>query len=49
MSITPSFSKYILKFVKNASDTQTHLSFNNGKYNVPDENLDEFYQKYYAQ
>ena len=46
MSVTP-FSKYILNFVKNASDMQTHLSFNNGKYNVPDENLDEFYQKYY--
>lgn len=46
MSITD-FSKYILQFVKNANDKQTHLSFNNGKYNVPDEKFDEFYERYY--
>lgn len=42
-----SFSKYILQFTKNTSINQTHLSFNNGKYNVPDENFDEFYKLYY--
>lgn len=41
------FSKYILQFTKNVSDKQTHLSFNKGKYNVPDEKYDEFYKNYY--
>jgi P4 family phage/plasmid primase-like protien len=42
------FSKYILQFAKNTETWQTHLSFNKGKYNVPDEKYDEFYQKYFA-
>ena len=42
-----SFSKYLLQFTKNASSEQTHLSFNNGKYNVPDDKLDEFYKRYF--
>lgn len=41
------FSKYLLKFSKNADKVQTHLSFNKGKYNVPDENFDEFYSEYF--
>lgn len=41
------FSKYILQFTKNVDERQTHLSFNKGKYNVPDEKYDEFYKKYY--
>jgi P4 family phage/plasmid primase-like protien len=42
-----SFTKYILQFVKDTDKSQTHLSFNNGKYNVPDEKYDEFYSMYY--
>ena len=42
-----SFSKYILQFTKNTENKQTHLSFNNGKYNVPDNKFDEFYNEYY--
>jgi P4 family phage/plasmid primase-like protien len=42
-----SFSKYLLQFTKNATSEQTHLSFNNGKYNVPDDKLDEFYKRYF--
>jgi hypothetical protein len=42
-----SFSKYLLQFTKNATNEQTHLSFNNGKYNVPDNKYDEFYKRYY--
>jgi P4 family phage/plasmid primase-like protien len=42
-----SFSKYILQFTKNVDEKQTHLSFNKGKYNVPDEKYEEFYKKYY--
>jgi P4 family phage/plasmid primase-like protien len=41
------FSQYLLKFVKNTDQKQTHLSFSKGKYNVPDSNFDEFYQKYF--
>jgi hypothetical protein len=41
------FSKYLNQFTKNATNEQTHLSFNNGKYNVPDNNYDEFYKRYY--
>jgi P4 family phage/plasmid primase-like protien len=41
------FSKYILQFTKNTEKHQTHLSFNNGKYNVPDNKFDEFYNEYY--
>jgi P4 family phage/plasmid primase-like protien len=43
-----SFSKYIYQFTKNVDSEQTHLSFNNGKYNVPDSNFDEFYKGYYT-
>jgi P4 family phage/plasmid primase-like protien len=43
-----SFSKYILQFTKNTSIIQTHLSFNNGKYNVPDDKFDEFYKAYWT-
>lgn len=42
-----SFSKYISQFSKNVNDEQTHLSFNKGKYNVPDNKLEEFYKNYY--
>ena len=42
-----SFNKYIIQFTKNANSEQTHLSFNNGKYNVPDNKYDEFYKRYY--
>ena len=41
------FSKYILQFTKNVDQKQTHLSFNKGKYNVPDEKFEEFYKNYY--
>lgn len=41
------FSNYILQFIKNTDKYQTHLSFNKGKYNVPDEKYDEFYKNYY--
>lgn len=41
------FGKYILQFAKDTGSLQTHLSFNKGKYNVPDANFDEFYMKYY--
>ena len=41
-----SFSKYLLQFTKNATNEQTHLSFSNGKYNVPDNKYDEFYKRY---
>ena len=42
-----SFGKYILQFMKDTDTCQTHLSFNKGKYNVPDEHFEEFYTKYY--
>jgi hypothetical protein len=41
------FSKYISQFSKSVENEQTHLSFNKGKYNVPDEKFDEFYKKYF--
>lgn len=41
------FSNYILQFIKNTDKHQTHLSFNRGKYNVPDNLFDEFYEQYY--
>jgi P4 family phage/plasmid primase-like protien len=38
----------ILKtFSKNADKFQTHLSLNGGKYNIPDDMYDMFYDKYY--
>lgn len=42
-----SFSKFISQFAKNVDNEQTHLSFNNGKYNVPDSKYEEFYRRYY--
>jgi P4 family phage/plasmid primase-like protien len=41
------FGKYILQFSKDTGNLQTHLSFNKGKYNVPDAKFEEFYEKYY--
>ena len=45
--MTSSFSKYILQFTKNVDAEQTHLSFNKGKFNIPDDKFDEFYKRYY--
>jgi P4 family phage/plasmid primase-like protien len=42
-----SFDKYLIKFIKNTETVQTHLSFKKGKYNVSDEEYDEFYKNYY--
>lgn len=42
-----SFYKYLSQFVKNTDTIQTHLSFNKGKYNVPDEHFDDFNKKYF--
>jgi len=41
------FGSYILQFVKDTDTYQTHLSFNRGKYNVPDEHFDKFYKHYF--
>lgn len=42
-----SFGNYILKFARDTEKSQTHLSFNKGKYNVPDNKYNEFYKKYF--
>lgn len=44
-----SFTKYLSKFTKDISDPKslTHLAFNGGKYNVPNECYNEFYETYY--
>lgn len=42
-----SFSKFVSQFTKNTDVVQTHLSFNGGKYNVPDSKYDEFYKRYF--
>lgn len=42
-----SFNNYIYQFTKDTDKNQTHLSFNGGKYNVPDEKFNEFYERYY--
>lgn len=42
------FNKYVFQFTKDTDKQQTHLSFNNGKYFVPDEHYTEFYREYYA-
>jgi P4 family phage/plasmid primase-like protien len=42
-----SFTKYITQFAKNTASEQTHLSLNNGKYNVPENEFDNFYKRYY--
>lgn len=39
------FSKYLLRF-KSKTDKNTHLNFQGGKYNIPDNKLDEFYAEY---
>jgi P4 family phage/plasmid primase-like protien len=41
------FSKYVMQYMKDTDKKQTHLSFNKGKYNVPDDMFDEFVEKYY--
>jgi P4 family phage/plasmid primase-like protien len=41
------FTQYLQQFSQDTNSVQTHLSFNKGKYNVPDDKYDEFYQKYY--
>lgn len=41
------FENYLTQFTKNTEIKQTHLSFNKGKYNVPDEKYEEFYKKYF--
>ena len=43
------FIKYINNFTKNTENQQTHLSFKNGKYNIPDNYSDVFYKKYHQQ
>ena len=47
MTTSTSFLKFISQFSKNADNQQTHLSFNNGKYNVPDTKYNDFYKKYH--
>ena len=47
--MTLPFSKYILQFSKNTENEQTHLSFKNGKYNIPDNYADVFYKRYYQE
>ena len=44
-----SFTQYLNKFTKNTEKKEnlTHLSLSKGKYNVPEECYDEFYEKYY--
>ena len=39
-----SFNSYIYQFTQDTDKNQTHLSFNGGKYNVPDEKYNEFYE-----
>lgn len=36
-----------MQYMKDTDKKQTHLSFNKGKYNVPDDKFDEFIEKYY--
>lgn len=42
-----SFNKYLFQFTKDTDAFQTHLSFNKGKYNVPDVHYDKFYESYF--
>lgn len=44
------FKTYISQFGKEAdtAKSQTHLSFNKGKYNVPDAEYDNFYKEYFG-
>lgn len=39
------FSKYLVKF-KSKTNSNTHLNFQGGKYNIPDNKLDDFYTQY---
>jgi len=41
------FNMYLNKYSKNTEKRQTHLSFNKGKYNVPDSDIDDFHKKYF--
>jgi hypothetical protein len=41
------FDNYLSEFIKNTESKQTHLSFNKGKYNIPDIEFDNFYKKYF--
>ena len=43
------FKTYLNKFSKNSDSFQTHLSLTGGKYNVPDEEYDDFYKTYFNQ
>ena len=43
-----SFIKYLNQFTKDTEKMQTHLSLNGGKYNVPDDQYNEFYKRYYT-
>jgi P4 family phage/plasmid primase-like protien len=45
---TTNFQKYISKFSKDVTETQTHVAFNKRKYNVPDEDFGEFYKTYHS-
>jgi P4 family phage/plasmid primase-like protien len=43
-----SFTRYLKEnFTKNTDTFQTHVSFINGKYNIPNESLDNFYKEYF--
>ena len=42
-----SFTNYISKYSKNTESVQTHLSFNKKKYNIPEDEQDEFHKKYF--
>ena len=41
------FNNYLSDFTKNTETNQTHLSFNRGKFNVPDERYNDFYRTYF--
>ena len=41
------FNNYLQQFAKNTDTTQTHLSFNRGKFNVPNNKYTDFYNNYY--
>lgn len=40
--------KQLLKYKKNCDTKQTHLSFTNGKYNVPENEFTNFYNMYFS-
>lgn len=41
------FNNYLSQFTKNTETKQTHLSFNRGKFNVPDSEHNKFYKNYF--